>query len=959
MEIGQRTQEMTVTAAAPVVDTKKVATGGTFTKDVLENIPTARDPWQIINMAPGVQAGLNVGGSASGQQVGLSAYGTGANVQWNLEGGSITDLSSNSSPSYFNFDSFEQIQVVTGGGDVSIQSSGLSINLVTKSGSNVFKGSAVTTFENASMQAQNVTPALFAAGSSGFLSGNPLQKITNNSVEYGGPIMRNRLWFWGAADRQDINAGILNFFDPTKGTLCQNLQLAQAAGTLAGTVTFGQLKQVQNCLTNDRTLIKDLEWKFNFQVNASNKFQYLFTSDNKYRNHRGASASTATVDSTQQTSDAPWKLPLPTQSITHTLILTDKLVFNNQFTYVGGGFFLDYQDVPPQGTCLQSRYLGATTLAAYDTGTRANPACLFNVQSQNLRTTGFNQGSLLRSYQTVRHSWEAKTDGTYFLTNLLGGDHSLKFGLGWRRNPIETFSHYSGGGQAGLQCVGNAIANCPAAVAGVYTSPTVPVGSAVGLVPRTAALYRDRLRNNTWHTYNGYLQDSYSHGRIRVNGGIRYDWQTSKYLGGCVMANPIIPNLIPSQCDPATNVDPTTGKPIQAFGNWGPRVSTTYDLSGNGKTSIHASASYYYDTKITLANALGGLLATRLTYGTNLSSGACNPKASSCWNDANHDGIVQANELIGLPTSNSAQFNPATGVYTPVGNIVDPSAKIGRTREFITGVQHELIPNLAVGVDYIYRKYDHGTATYVVGTQPGAAGFPPSSIYTGPITYTDPVTGMSAPYFQVCATCVRPTGGNIAVTSLQYQTYSGVTMTANKRFADRWQLNGSVTIQTNPAFFPTGSFTDPTGISFQNGVNQGARYLVKVNGSYAFPWEITASANLNVYDGNQRSETINGPGAVFGGVGQGTLSNNTNNLAFQPANTVLLGNQKLLDVGVQKAFSFRGGKDRLKLMLDAFNIFNINTITGFSSDNLGDSNFNSPSGIVPPRVFRVGLSIAF
>ena len=36
------------------------------------------------------------------------------NVQWNLEGGSITDLSSNSSPSYFNFDSFEQIQVTDG-----------------------------------------------------------------------------------------------------------------------------------------------------------------------------------------------------------------------------------------------------------------------------------------------------------------------------------------------------------------------------------------------------------------------------------------------------------------------------------------------------------------------------------------------------------------------------------------------------------------------------------------------------------------------------------------------------------------------------------------------------------------------------------------------------------------------------------------------------------------------------
>jgi hypothetical protein len=160
-------EELTVSAAAPVVDTKKTTSGATFTSEILEKIPTARDPWQIINMTPGVQAGLNVGGSSSGQQVGLASRGTNANVQWNLEGGSITDLSSNSSPSYFNFDSFDQISVVNGGGDVSVQSSGLSINLVTKSGSNVFKGSAVGTFQNDQMQGNNVTREQFALGTSG------------------------------------------------------------------------------------------------------------------------------------------------------------------------------------------------------------------------------------------------------------------------------------------------------------------------------------------------------------------------------------------------------------------------------------------------------------------------------------------------------------------------------------------------------------------------------------------------------------------------------------------------------------------------------------------------------------------------------------------------------------------------------------------------------------------------
>ncbi|HKW02878.1 MAG TPA: carboxypeptidase regulatory-like domain-containing protein [Vicinamibacterales bacterium] len=972
MEIGQVSEEMTVTAAAPVVDTKKTTTGAVFTKDILENIPTARDPWQIIGMTPGVQAGLNVGGSASGQQVGLSVYGTSSNVQWNLEGGSITDLSSNSSPSYFNFDSFEQIQVTTGGGDVSVQSSGLSINLVSKSGSNVFKGTAVATFENDNMQANNVTPELFYSGNSGLLSGNPIQRIGVYSVEYGGPIMRNRLWWWAAADKQDINAGVVNFFDPSLGPYCQALVAAQKKGTtaLANAVSYDKLDDVKGCLTNDKTVIKDLEWKFNYQLNSANKVQYLFTSDNKYRNHRGASSTTAIEASTQQTSDMPWNLPLPTHSLTHTLILTDKLVFNNQFTYVGGGFFLDYQDVPPQGNCAQSRYNGSADINTYS----RDANCLWNQQALRNNTTGFAQRSFLSTYQTVRKSWEAKTDGTYFLTNKLGGDHSLKFGVGWRKNPILTFSHYSGGGRATVQCVGNNSNNCG-------DGNMVAPGSATGFVPRSAVLFRDALLNNNWWTYNGYLQDGYSRGRLRLQGGLRYDWQTSSYLGGCVPANVLRPDLLPSQCEGATDqstvLDPNTGvaikdangnnvmEKIPAFSVWAPRVSATYDLFGNGKTSVHASYSLYYQTKITLANNLGGLsTTTSLQWGNNNSNGTCSTTAgASCWTDANRDGIIQIGELIGTPTTSSSRFDLNTGVLTPAGNSTSKDAKLARTREFITGVQHELIPNLAVGVDYVYRNYDRGTAAYTAGYQPGSSQFPLSQIYTGPLYYTDPVTGVQAPYYQICQGCQRPSGiGAVTITSLGYNVYQAIIPTLNKRFSNRWQMNASATFQTNPSYQPLGSYTNPTGVEFTDGRSTIARYLVKVSGTYALAWGITASGNLNINDGANRTLSVNGPGTVYGGVnssGGNTTISGYDTLTFQPTGSTRLAATKLLDLGAQKVFTFRGGKNRLKLMFDAFNVLNVNTITSYTSNNMASTNFNSPSAIIPPRVFRVGAQIVF
>jgi len=945
LEIGQMTEEVTISATSPVVDTKKTTTGATFTADVLEKIPSARDPWQIINMTPGVQAGLNVGGSSSGQQVGLNSRGTAANVQWNLEGGSITDLSSNSSPSYFNFDSFSEIQVTNGGGDVTVQSSGLSINLVTKSGSNVFKGSAVTTYENDATQGNNVTQALFDAGANGFLSGNPIKNIGNYSVEYGGPIVKNKLWFWGAADKQDINVGIVNFFEQNGGAFCDSLLAAQKAGSsaLKALVTYDKLSDVQKCLSNDKTVIKDLQWKFNYQLNGANKFQYLFQSDNKYRNARGASATTQKEATTQQTSDAPWDLPLPTHSITHTWIASDKLVFNNQFTYVHGGFFLDYQDVPPQGDCGQARYTGSDK--AYE-----RPAgCLWNTQSLSNRTTSISSQSLTASYQTVRHSWEAKTDGTYFLTHTLGGDHSLKFGLGWRRNPILTFSHYSGGARATVQCIGNALANCG-------TGGNVAAGSALGVTAYQAVLYRDQLRNNDWWTYNGYIQDSYSRGQWRLNGGLRYDWQQSKYLGGCVPANVLRPDLLPAQCEDATMSDSTNnGKKIQAFGNWSPRVSVTRDLFGNGKTQVHGTMSYYYDTKITLANSLTGLFTqTALTWGPNTSAGACS--ASGCWQDANLDGQVQVGELSGTPTSSSSRF--INGVLTPAGNIVDPSAKIGRTREGVIGVQHELISNLAVGVDYIYRKYDRGTTTYTIGYAPGPGYDALRALYQ-PATWTDAATGLSANYYYVCAGCSRPSGiGSITLTNPNYQIYKGVDFTVNKRYSNKWQAAAAFTVQDNPNFFPygTASFIDPTGLEYQQGLSTISKYLVKLQGSYTLPWDVNVSGNFNWNQGATRTLSINGPGSVPGGT-TGNLTKNT--LTQAPLDDFRFEDAKLLDFGVQKIINFRGGKNRVKLMLDGFNLFNVNAIQSYVSNNQSVAGYTQPASIVPPRVFRVGASVNF
>ena len=266
MEVGAVETEVTVTADSPIVDTKTARTGATFTRDLLEALPTARDPFQVMNLTPGIimqtsgdqPSGVNVAGSASGQQMSPSFRGSGSgNTQWNMDGGTITDMAATgAAPIYFDFDAFEEIQITTGAADASQQTSGININLITKSGSNVFKGGAHALFTNKNLQANNITEDLFNKGgtASSGVSGSPMKLITDDGFDYGGPIKRNRAWFWGSYGYQKIDLGILGFYDTGR---------SECNPPPAG---YSNLKANQACLKGDTTIIKNYNAKGNYQL---------------------------------------------------------------------------------------------------------------------------------------------------------------------------------------------------------------------------------------------------------------------------------------------------------------------------------------------------------------------------------------------------------------------------------------------------------------------------------------------------------------------------------------------------------------------------------------------------------------------------------------------------------------------------------------------------------------------
>ncbi|MGE5278108.1 MAG: carboxypeptidase regulatory-like domain-containing protein [Acidobacteriota bacterium] len=201
MKLSSVAATVTVSGEVPVIDTRKVQAGAAVTQEELKAIPTSRDPWVVMQTIPGVQIDrINVAGSESGQQSNMFTKGAqGATFQ--VDGVNLTDMSAlGSSAAYYDFVSFQEMQVITGGSDPSVQGSSAHLNMITKRGTNELHGNARVFAVDQHFQSEN-KPA--EVGS--LASGNHIQSIQDYGADAGGPVWKDRIWLWGAYGRDQIN----------------------------------------------------------------------------------------------------------------------------------------------------------------------------------------------------------------------------------------------------------------------------------------------------------------------------------------------------------------------------------------------------------------------------------------------------------------------------------------------------------------------------------------------------------------------------------------------------------------------------------------------------------------------------------------------------------------------------------------------------------------------------------
>jgi hypothetical protein len=177
LPVAGAAEAVTVSGQAPAVDSRKTETGANFGQKELHTIPTTRDYWALLRQVPGVLIGdTNVGGDAFLWQPGFVGKGSDSSQNtFNLDGVGITDIWG-TTPVQVDFDAIDDIEVATGGSDPSLATPGVTLNLVTKRGTNQLVGSARTLY----------------AGGTGWDYG----------VEAGGPLWKDRVWLWGAGGRK-------------------------------------------------------------------------------------------------------------------------------------------------------------------------------------------------------------------------------------------------------------------------------------------------------------------------------------------------------------------------------------------------------------------------------------------------------------------------------------------------------------------------------------------------------------------------------------------------------------------------------------------------------------------------------------------------------------------------------------------------------------------------------------
>jgi hypothetical protein len=228
LKVGGLEETITVSGQSPLVDTQSVTQKRSLTSDVISALPTGRSFQNLSVLVPGVSIALgsqDVGGTGGERYQTLTVHGSRSDQMPLVLNGMPYNNMNNTGGGYnttmvINTGTVQEMTVTTSGLSAEARSSGVLSNTIPKEGGNTFRGQVFGNFANDSFQSNNLSDELIARG---LLRVNGVKKIWDFNPTIGGPLLKDKVWFYGgfrSSGAQNYIAGMFENLRPTSPNYC-------------------------------------------------------------------------------------------------------------------------------------------------------------------------------------------------------------------------------------------------------------------------------------------------------------------------------------------------------------------------------------------------------------------------------------------------------------------------------------------------------------------------------------------------------------------------------------------------------------------------------------------------------------------------------------------------------------------------------------------------------------------
>jgi hypothetical protein len=888
LKLGAVSETVTVSGASPLVDVQQASKTQVLTRAVIDSLPTTRNIMSVGILVPGIRFGTpDIGGSRAMEQPNMKMHGVNQRETMQMVDG--MPVNSNEDcvcMGYFDDALQSEVSVTTSALPAENAAGGIRVNSIPRDGGNIFSGAVFVGGTDGTWQADNVDDQLRKRG---IQSANGISHIQNFNGAMGGPILRDRLWFYSAARHTSTDETVANVPKEFVAPDGEHIQ--------------GILDQ----------FVRDVALRLTWQATPQNKVSAFLQRIYK----RKGKDFTFGQDPRAATLRDPDHAHYAIGAIKWTSTPTNRLMFE-------AGISTSYQHWTGGNQPGRSKDRWSPEWYAFaqrtDTALNVNPDCAYPF--------GCTQWMSVQDQRTEATRRVYQASAAY-----VTGTHNLKVGFQDSTGPDDIYTTRN------ADLIENFVNHQPSSVT-VFNSPTI------------AKAYVN-------YDLGIYAQDAWTLRRLTINPGLRVEFFKSSMAETGMEAGRFAPaRLYPEQPD------------LPRWGpNFSPRLSAVYDLFGNGRTALKASASKYYlqytgSWARRYANSFNSS-DTRNWYDCPLI-----PGTSTCAGPPDGDGIAQDNEIG--PSSSSAfgvrsDRNPAPGIRR-VNNW-----------EYTASLQHQLLPRVSINVVYYHRSF--GDLELLDRTMISRSDYAAFQVPMPSFSNDPTLAGILDPNEIVTLYNLSPAKRSVFNTAQvdrnsqqDRSVYNAVETSFSARMANGSMLFGGWTAERNLSKYCE-SHDDPNGLSIAGSTppfpidlyigepvsvggrfcDQGAfdvpfRHEFKLAGNYPLRYGIEFGAILQSYPGPQRVIYWTPPSGLFPGgrTNSETIMLNTPGSLYQPRFTQI-------DVNFKKSWHF--GRKVISGQVDVFNVLNSNAI--FSTiDAIGPS-LGQVQSIQPGRMPRVALQMRF